>query len=115
MEELSKSAQNSQPANNGLTPKKAIFNFTPGPWHADENEIDAASGEMLGCAYAFYVGDPRPENLEHTPETYANARLMASAPTLLTALEYVLDSLPAGQYLEVRAVADAAIRTARGE
>jgi hypothetical protein len=55
--------------------------YTPGPWHAVEyaGYFIIQNGEMYG--------DRDLQNLEFSPNAEANAKLMASAPDLLDALE----------------------------
>lgn len=66
-----------------------MANFTPGPWHYQEG---------ADC-YTHIVRDPKshqivvsaPQNTSSTTE--ANARLCAAAPTLYSALEYLIQRI----------------------
>lgn len=71
---------------------------TPGPWKAsrtphDQDSTSEISGEKKdGNAVAYVVNhwDEVEGNGEDTPETLANAALIAAAPDLLKALESLL-------------------------
>ena len=78
---------------------------TPGPWMADLvcNKVRANDGEIDICRT---YGDVS------IAEENANARLIASAPDLLLALEYMLDR---SECESDRKVARAAISKAQGE
>lgn len=71
---------------------------TPGPWQQGATKITVSltgfdvwavpisgSGSAIGCAYAGSVGRQRNVDVE-----LANARLMAAAPDLLSALQVLL-------------------------
>jgi len=97
-----------------------IAKHTPGPWeaaeHGDYGDYDGQCIVVLGddLRIAVVLG-------EGTPETRANARLMAAAPELLEALQYMtaLALGPAGgvsqqQKSDVLTKARAAIAKATG-
>ncbi len=83
--------------------------FTPGPWSTDGVHIVAPTKSALpGIAVATWCD---------TPETHANARLMAAAPELYEALELAWDYACQGTRLghdDVSAVVNAALAKARG-
>lgn len=59
--------------------------YTPGPWavHPDDARVDAfVGGNPYPICLLLWPSDMRSE-----AETYANARLIAAAPTMLAALE----------------------------
>lgn len=55
---------------------------TPGPWHHDEYGHICAGPQIIGKAYQFELDDSDHDELPCIP----NARLLAAAPELLTAL-----------------------------
>jgi hypothetical protein len=62
---------------------------TPGPWHhpgKEFNDVRDADDELVAVALHLRVGQP--ERSVH--EAAANARLIAAAPDLLEALQYVM-------------------------
>jgi hypothetical protein len=70
---------------------------TPGPWEIEgDTDIYSQEGELLASAYGFFDAA---RNLKDTPETQANARLIATAPELLQALKLLRDEL-AGRWLD---------------
>lgn len=81
---------------------------TPGPWR-------------IGDAGFTVFGPPKPGALPETiapVKNRANARLIAAAPDLLTAVEALLDCEPAllsAKERKAYAIARAAIAKARGE
>ena len=106
--------------------------YTPGPWKLKTVPTSSGICHMIGpfpgkqtgpkerhaCLYADYPskGNPADDELE------ANARLIASAPQLLHALEHIAASLYWNDYgapalLDSfdESIIDAAIRAAKGE
>ncbi len=88
---------------------------TPGPWSVvDRNRITASSGVVA------IVPDCGPRH-PAANEIYANARLIASAPALLAALEYAVLILnakgghTARERDEATKIARAAIAAAKGK
>jgi len=62
---------------------------TPGPWHADNTYISAASGRAIATAARY--GDDH----EGSPEDLANARLIAAAGTATSELPDEYDPVAA--------------------
>lgn len=70
---------------------------TPGPWHAGSIRLNGHNPKMDGCdigadnganvALALHQQSDR-----DTPETVANAKLIAAAPELLDALKGILEA-----------------------
>lgn len=98
---------------------------TPGPWEA-VHEIDPRDDRLVGERWNIRVRDTRgtrsiavtqgTQNPMLWASNEANARLMAAAPDLLEALEYVLDWRPDGWSAETaRAMARTAIAKAKGK
>jgi len=83
--------------------------FTPGPWDVHETsqglEIHPLSDEHGLIVIADVQGAPQNE---------ANARLIASAPELLEALQEAVDCLKHGEYHATLKMAQAAIAKATG-
>jgi hypothetical protein len=65
---------------------KQLSNHTPGPWH-----VGMRPGPIVYGALGEQIAGLRGSSLGYE-ETSANARLIASAPELLAALEIVLSS-----------------------
>ena len=92
------------------------MSHTPGPWYVsltpDRDEEGWVGPEVydrdLGV-FAFLDGEP--ETIAQ-PWSEADAHLIASAPEMLVALERILTE---GLTEETRAVAEEALRKARGE
>lgn len=86
---------------------------TPGEWHVNGGRIEAAGHYTNKPVVVAVVGTIN----EQTPRNTANARLIAAAPDLLTALERILKEHADGEYIAVEDVAHAraAIAKARGE
>lgn len=85
---------------------------TPGPWavHPNQAVVDAFDGGVpLSVCALLWPTDERSED-----ETFANARLIASAPDLLDALREIAD-LPWFRQDEGAQIARAAIAKAKGE
>lgn len=94
---------------------------TPGPWEAQHNNwevstIYAPTGEVARCCIDSEVSEETQDQFERAKE--ANARLIATAPRLLAALEAMLEEGDGGRAAaEARAAiaqARAAIAQARG-
>lgn len=70
---------------------------TPGPWTASEGfPSDVWHVDMEGRLFSVVVSrSDQPETVMPVSEVKANARLMAAAPELLEALEYMLDACEA--------------------
>lgn len=83
--------------------------FTPGPWHYFERSHDGFHGPTVQSAFGLVVHMPKPEDAEGR----ANARLIASAPELLVALEACLREM-SGLSPQTRKRARAAVTKARG-
>lgn len=105
---------------------------TPGPWKLKTVQTSVGICHMIGpfpgkqpalkerhaCLYADYPskGNPADDELE------ANARLIASAPAMLEALEHIAASLYYNDYGDPallssfdESIIDAALRAAKGE
>ena len=87
-----------------------MSDYTKGPWH-----LGMKPGPMIygpnGEQVADLTADLIPES-----ETVGNARLIASAPDLLAALELIATSQSSEHDAEyMRGIARAAIKRARGE
>jgi len=88
--------------------KNSLTEFTPGPWRYDYapgycGEIIAANGTSVGS----FVDEPNA----------ANARLIAAAPALLTALQVLVDSGgigPESMYRDAREAIALAVQTTKG-
>jgi hypothetical protein len=98
--------------------------FTPGPWVVGTDEhgdvvIDRINDENRICTVGRNaMGDKAAvSNLGHfdTPEVRADANLIASAPDLFAALEWVRANYAAGSTAEINFRIDDALRKARGE
>ena len=95
-----------------------MYKFTPGPWFITGNMtryIEARIGggliqEVAACG-------PTEADNGYGEQQMANARLIAAAPELLEALEYMLETNESGDNAgdQARAQARAAIAKARGE
>lgn len=85
---------------------------TPGPWAAIEIKGDPLrsfaidAGVYLGSLAVWPV---------HSDEMQANARLIAAAPDLLTALEFIARDLNTDMPAETAAIVRNAIKQAKGE
>jgi len=97
-----------------------VSKHTPGPWFVQKGfgTIYALSGGTSGITTA--IASPLPHQVDGgEAEALANARLIAAAPELLSALEEILnyvggaDSALDDEYVMERA--NAAIAKARGE
>ena len=89
--------------------------YTPGPWgtHQHEDEYDAFCA-IVPQGFAFPAGTIAQTSLGLSGEDIANARLIASAPALLEALEKIVaDACPCGACC--RSIARDVIRAAKGE
>jgi hypothetical protein len=85
---------------------------TKAPWTVNEGsslEIEA------GSFYVAFCGPKKGLNIEEFPERQANARLIASAPELLEALELIANSLSSERQVEyMQGIARAVIAKAKG-
>ena len=91
---------------------------TPGPWVVG-NQDPLNFGVQRGCGtepIGFVYGPSFPEHSEVGQRALANARLIAAAPELLEALQYMLNVCPAidAQGEEAHYQARAAIAKAEG-
>jgi hypothetical protein len=85
--------------------------YTSGPWTASDEDVVSSSGELLASAYSFRVNG----KLRNTPETFANARLIAAAPDLAETLAVMLDVADfaaTGQEAELHRRAENALKKA---
>lgn len=92
---------------------------TPGPWHFVEGDATedhhVGGGIISGTPPAFVDGVVLATIWRELPAYAANARLIASAPELLAALESIVDHIAnAGMPKVLTAPARAAIAKARG-
>lgn len=93
--------------------------FTPGPWKADDNDIETAAGELLATAYA--MDRDRLEGRDFYETAQHNAHLIAAAPDLYEALDNLAMAaefqiaLGDKAWIEMHGVAKAALAKARGE
>ena len=78
-----------------------IDKHTPGPWIKDRNIIETESGEEIARI-----------SYERDGYAQANARLIASAPELLQALELIYDE---SRNPNIERLAGAAIKAAKGD
>ncbi len=70
-----------------------MTHHTPGPWTVSCGDIVRAGNRIVAdCERLAYADRPRPS----VPEDCANARLIASAPDMLDALEAVYTSASVG-------------------
>ena len=77
---------------------------TPGPWHEGSyRSIESQSGTI--CEVYSHMG---------IAEADANQKLIAAAPELLAALEWIVNQPTGSMYAEVREAARAAIAKATG-
>ena len=78
-----------------------MTSFTPGPWETDRNNVHSGQiATIHHCIGNDWVEVRSPEATCASEETQeANARLIASAPELLAALQELL-KFPSGQYSE---------------
>jgi hypothetical protein len=89
------------------------LNITPGPWfvgdldHASQRVVRQEHIEICTC-WHHSVG-----SIEREME--ANARLIAAAPDLYAALEFVRSNYAAGDTKVINATIDTALAKARGE
>lgn len=85
---------------------------TPGPWELVKQEDDFEIKHKV-----YFIGSVYDFN--QFPENEANARLIAAAPDLLEALEYMIEEATSGQFSnpseEEIQKARAAIAKAKGE
>ncbi len=93
--------------------------FTPGPWELawEDNKHGVVAASVDGkMVFIGMIGNADDDPVKNESRK-ANARLMASSPCLLAALEYVLedDGLIPRATSQCRDVARAAILKARGE
>lgn len=86
---------------------------TPGPWLAEGGKVFADTGRLFDRAVAI-VGVPLDKNDNLFGELEANARLIAAAPDLLEAAQWVIDN-PGAHQNNVRAVLCKAIEKAAGQ
>lgn len=87
--------------------------FTQGPWTNDTDNCIYAGDEAVAMAFGFGAG----KAYDHTPETAANARLIAAAPELLAALQHIASFtayVDCDNCNEMNVVARAAIAKATG-
>ena len=88
--------------------------FTPGPWHATNWSNHAATTVMTesGIVVAECSGHGRDAD-----ESIADASLIAAAPAMYEALKTITEAYRTQQLLavELLAIADGALRKARGE
>lgn len=94
--------------------------YTPGPWTALESTDE--EGESLGLeihAIAKLKSRKLPIIVAYIPsigrEDFANADLIAAAPDLLAALEFVARDLNTDMPAETAAIVQNAINQAKGE
>ena len=72
---------------------------TPGPWHWLGGAIGIAWEGQGGEAHQlFTIANLEPPSSDNLEEWKANARLLAAAPELLTALVALLDELDPDQF-----------------
>jgi len=93
--------------------------YTPGPWTIDHERIGpfgepvAMLCDMTASSPGTVVNWPRGTEVADDAENEANARLIASAPDLLEALEALVENIWLGRGLEL-ANACATIAKAKG-
>ncbi len=68
-----------------------LTSYTPGPWHFDGHGINSEEGERIakvshGERYDYSSGNPIPNR-----RFAADSLLIAAAPSLLSALQHVLE------------------------
>lgn len=81
---------------------------TPGPWIVESDGSTVAMGDQ--CV----ITSPAPDGASRATEC-ANARLIASAPDMLAALEAVEAAQRSGDYGTAFAAVSAALKLVRGE
>lgn len=59
--------------------------YTPGPWVVNGSRVESQDGALVAGVYDGSLSDCSHSEIEH-----ANAALIAAAPALLAALEYVM-------------------------
>ena len=87
---------------------------TPGPWAFDYDNSDDRSGGQWYVSGPARVWFPYSASEDDTRKALANARLIAAAPDLLEALEWIIRN-PCAHIENVRAVSRDAIAKARGQ
>jgi hypothetical protein len=96
--------------------------FTPGPWMVDRLRIIRNGTQPTGLYNVADCADPTAGHIDgNIEERAANAKLIAKAPEMLTALQGLLDTCELNQddmedetRTAIRAARDA-VRNARGE
>jgi len=90
-------------------------NYTPGPWDARELFDDGDDAQSLGL---FISATAQRNPVATLPgigrEDFANAQLIAAAPDLLAALEFVARDLNTDMPAETAAIVQFAINKAKG-
>jgi len=91
-------------------------NYTPGPWDARElfDEDDLTPVSMGLFIFATAYRDPVATLPGIGREDFANAQLIAAAPDLLAALEFVARDLNTDMPAETAAIVQFAINKAKG-
>ena len=96
-----------------MTTSTQTTQHTPGPWVTGTlgHNVQGANGRLVAATMFVQFGN--------NSEDVANARLIATAPALLAALEAMMSATflvpPSQEIINARDIARAAIRAARGE
>lgn len=98
-----------------------IAKFTPGPWAARPDENSS-------CEWEVVKNDPRKTSISQDPwficlcmddadgaSAKGNAHLIAAAPELYAACQYIVDAAENGDEMTAVEMATAALAKARGE
>lgn len=98
----------------------ADVKHTPGPWaieYRTEDQFTYSPRISVGPAFLHYSAGYHTEKQDATfkARAEANARLIAAAPELLEALQWIVSQPRGHMYLEVREKAAAALAKATGE
>ena len=90
---------------------------TPGPWRWTHGELDTVHGTLYRYSTISADDTEIAEVNKHLPEHHANARLIAAAPELLEAAEWLAECVAESTDDITQAMARtcAAIAKARGE